>query len=46
MHDLHHLDLSNWCTRIMPRVSLPAEPASERKQGEWQAYFIGNRSRE
>ena len=26
--------LSNWCTRKMPRVSLPAAPASRRKQGE------------
>ena len=25
--------LSNWCWRIMPRVSRPAEPASERKHG-------------
>ncbi len=25
--------LSNWCTRIMPRVSRPAEPASSRKHG-------------
>ena len=25
--------LLNWCWRIMPRVSLPAAPASERKQG-------------
>ena len=26
--------LSNWCTRKMPRVSLPAAPASRRKQLE------------
>ena len=25
--------LLNWCWRIIPRVSRPAEPASERKQG-------------
>jgi hypothetical protein len=25
--------LSNWCWRIMPRVSLPAAPASARKHG-------------
>ena len=25
--------LGNWCWRMMPRVSLPADPASERKQG-------------
>ena len=25
--------LSNWCWRISPRVSRPAAPASERKQG-------------
>ena len=25
--------LGNWCWRIMPRVSLPAAPASERKHG-------------
>ncbi len=25
--------LENWCWRIMPRVSLPAAPASERKHG-------------
>ena len=25
--------LSNWCWRMRPRVSLPYEPASERKQG-------------
>src|SRR5256885_5255813 len=33
--------LSNWWLRIMPRVSLPAAPASERKHGEWQADFSG-----
>ena len=26
--------LSNWCTRKIPRVSLPAAPASRRKQVE------------
>ncbi len=26
--------LSNWCTRKMPFVSLPAAPASRRKQAE------------
>ena len=26
--------LSNWCTRNMPRVSLPAAPASRRKYVE------------
>ena len=26
--------LSNWCTRKIPRVSLPAAPASRRKHGE------------
>ena len=26
----------------MPRVSLPAAPASERKHGEWQANFSGS----
>ena len=26
--------LSNWCTRKIPRVSLPAAPASRRKQLE------------
>ena len=25
--------LANWCWRIMPRVSRPAAPASERKHG-------------
>ena len=25
--------LVNWCWRIMPRVSLPAAPASARKHG-------------
>ncbi|MNC95358.1 hypothetical protein D3C83_124570 [compost metagenome] len=36
--------MSNWWLRIMPRVSLPAEPASERKHGEWQTYFSGSAS--
>ena len=26
----------------MPRVSLPYEPASERKHGEWHTNFIGS----
>src|SRR4026207_1140376 len=36
--------LSNWWLRIMPRVSLPAEPASERKHGEGHADFRGSDS--
>ena len=30
--------LENWCWRIMPRVSLPAAPASARKQGVQAVY--------
>ena len=33
--------LWNWCWRISPRVSLPAAPASARKQGEKAQYFSG-----
>ncbi len=35
---------SNWCWRIMPRVSFPDAPASERKQGVCATYFIGKAS--
>ncbi len=31
----------NWCWRIMPRVSLPAAPASERKHGVHAVMRIG-----
>jgi hypothetical protein len=34
--------LSNWCWRIMPRVSLPADPASERKHGVCATIFSGS----
>ncbi len=34
--------LENWCWRIMPRVSLPAAPASERKQGVRAVTRIGS----
>ena len=36
--------LLNWCTRIMPRVSRPAAPASRRKQGENATYRSGSSS--
>ena len=35
---------SNWCWRIMPRVSRPPLPASERKHSEWAAIRSGRRS--
>jgi len=31
--DMHQLTFSNWCWRIMPRVSLPDAPASDLKTG-------------
>ena len=31
--DRDELDFMNWCWRSMPRVSRPADPASERKHG-------------
>ena len=34
--------LSNWCTRVMPRVPMPAAPASRRKQGVCAQYFLGS----
>ncbi len=34
--------LENWCWRIMPRVSLPAAPASERKHGVQAVRRIGS----
>ena len=34
--------LENWCWRIMPRVSLPAAPASARKQGVYAVTRIGS----
>jgi hypothetical protein len=34
--------LSNWCWRIMPRVSRPALPASERKQGLCAVSLMGS----
>ena len=34
--------LLNWCKRIMPLVSRPALPASERKHGVWPVMRIGN----
>lgn len=33
MDDLHKLDFMNWCMRMMPLLSRPAEPASRRKHG-------------
>ena len=33
---------SNWCTRKMPHISRPAEPASFRKQVEYPAYLSGS----
>ena len=33
---------SNWCWRSMPAVSLPAEPASERKHWVWAVMRIGS----
>ena len=39
--------LSNWCTRMMPRMSLPYEPASRRKHDDQPAYRarLASRSR-
>ena len=34
--------LSNWWTRIMPRVSRPAAPASRRKHGVCAQYRSGS----
>ena len=34
--------LSNWCKRINPLVSLPAEPASLRKHAVCPVNFSGN----
>ena len=34
--------LSNWCTRMSPRVSRPALPASSRKHGVNAQYFSGS----
>ena len=34
--------LMNWCMRIMPRVSRPALPASERKHGVAAVMRIGS----
>jgi hypothetical protein len=33
---------SNWCWRSMPAVSLPALPASERKQSVWAVRRMGS----
>ena len=32
---------SNWCKRLMPRVSLPAAAFSRRKHGVWATKLIG-----
>ncbi|MNP32844.1 hypothetical protein D3C76_1260480 [compost metagenome] len=34
--------LSNWCWRIIPRVSRPEAPASLRKHGVWATNFSGS----
>src|SRR5256886_15973209 len=40
--EIYTLSLHDALPIFMPRVSLPAAPASERKHGEWQANFSGS----